>query len=88
MQAILQEVRGQKADAPEGIASEDEARLRECQTIFAQYDKNRSGMLEFDELRSALGDLGLLVSPGRVGTLVCPPAVTLGQVVVPAALAQ
>ena len=36
--------------------------MRECQTIFAQYDKNRSGMLEFDELRSALGDLGLLVS--------------------------
>ena len=42
-------------------ASQEEARLRECQTIFLQYDKNRSGALEFDELRSALGDLGILV---------------------------
>ena len=27
----------------------------------AQYDKNRSGALEFEELRSVLGDLGMLV---------------------------
>lgn len=27
-----------------------------------QYDKNRSKALEFEELRSVLGDLGMLVS--------------------------
>lgn len=27
-----------------------------------QYDKNRTGALEFEELRSVLGDLGVLVS--------------------------
>ena len=61
-QALLAEVRGQKNEAGEGAGNDDD-RMRECQTIFVQYDKNRSGALEFDELRSALGDLGLLVSP-------------------------
>jgi hypothetical protein len=28
-----------------------------------QYDKNHSGALEFEELRSVLADLGLLVGP-------------------------
>jgi len=29
--------------------------------VVVQYDKNRSGALEFEELRSVLADLGMLV---------------------------
>lgn len=42
-----------------------------------QYDKNRSQALEFEELRSVLGDLGMLVRDS------CPPPISLRSIARP-----
>lgn len=62
-QALEKELDGTNTEAGDTAtaALSEEKREKETSVIFATYDRNKSGALEFDELQECLQDLGALV---------------------------